>query len=124
MVSLFTAAAIYLLVWAILLLIKGAGTGAYVAFFFGVIFSLNMIQDFREYILKQKHRKLSGHKMQWYFEHFGRMYVSFIAATTAFCALQEIFPIEILNWTLPTVIGTLLIILSNKKYQKKMNIKI
>ena len=81
-----------------------------------------MVQDFREYILKQKARKLTGHKMQWFFEHFGRMYVSFIAATTAFTAIQEVFPIIILNWTLPTVIGTGLIILSNKKYQNKFGI--
>lgn len=121
--SVFTLAALYLFAFSIYLMIYWRSDFAYIALFFGIIFSVTVVQDFREYILKHKNRKLSGHKMQWYFEHFTRMYVSFIAATTAFTALQEVFPIVILNWTLPTVIGTVLIVLSSKKYQKKFGIK-
>ena len=61
--------------------------------------------------------------MQWYFEHFGRMYISYIAAMTAFAVIQNVFGVVLLDWMLPTVIGTGLIILSNRKYYKQFNIE-
>lgn len=124
-ISTFTLGALILLVWGILiLLLKENKTFGIIAVFFGAIFTFVTIQDFLEYVLNKKLRKLRGHKMEWYFEHYGRMYISFIAATTAFAALQNVFGIELLNWTLPTIIGTLLIILSGKRYRKKFMIKV
>lgn len=56
------------------------------------------------------------------YEHYTRMYISYIAAITAFSAIQNIFGIALINWILPTVIGTLLIILTGRFYDKKKGI--
>ncbi|MBK9014246.1 MAG: hypothetical protein IPM82_09185 [Saprospiraceae bacterium] len=109
--------------WGLYLILNGGNTFGIVALFFGVIFCLTTWQDFREFVLGKQIRKLSGHKMQWYFEHFGRMYISYIAAMTAFAVIQNLFGVTLLNWTLPTLIGTGLIILSNQKYYKQFNIE-
>jgi hypothetical protein len=123
-ISSFTLGALFLLVWGILiLLLKDNKTFGIIALFFGAIFTFVTIQDFLEYVLNKKLRKLRGHKMEWYFEHFGRMYISFMAAVTAFAVIQNIFFIELLNWILPTVIGTTLLIVTNKRYFKKFNIQ-
>ncbi len=116
-------AAIGALGWGIFLVLKHGGGFGIVALFFGAIFCWTTWQDFREFVLGKPIRKLSGHKMQWYFEHFGRMYISYIAAMTAFAVIQNLFGITLLNWTLPTLIGTGLIILSNRKYYKQFNIQ-
>jgi len=123
-ISSFTLGALVLLVWGVLILLLNENkTFGIIAIFFGAIFTFVTIQDFIEYVLNKKLRKLRGHKMEWYFEHFGRMYISFMAATTAFAAIQNIFYIELLNWILPTVIGTTLLIITNKRYYKKFNIQ-
>lgn len=117
------AVAVGTLGWGAYLVLKFGGGFGIVALFFGVIFCLAVGQDFREFVLGKPIRRLSGHKMQWYFEHFTRMYISYIAAMTAFAVIQNVFGITLLNWMLPTVIGTGLIILSNRKYYKQFNIE-
>jgi hypothetical protein len=123
-ISSFTLGALILLVWGMLiLLLKENKTFGIIAVFFGAIFTFVTIQDFLEYVLNKNFRKLRGHKMEWYFEHYGRMYISFMAATTAFAAIQNIFFVELLNWILPTLIGTTLLIITNKRNFKKFNIQ-
>lgn len=123
-ISAFTLGALFLLVWGILILVqKENKTFGIIALFFGLIFTFVTIQDFIEYVLNKKLRKLRGHKMEWYFEHFGRMYISFMAACTAFAVIQNIFFFTLLNWILPTFIGTALLIVTNKRYFKKFNIQ-
>ena len=111
------------LAWGVYLLLTNGGDFAYVALFFGAIFGLTTFKDFQEFVQGKSIRKLSGHKMQWYFEHFGRMYISYIAAMTAFSVIQDVFGVTLLNWALPTVIGTALINLSNRKYYKQFQIE-
>jgi hypothetical protein len=123
-ISSFTLGALFLFAWGVLiLLLKENKTFGIIAVFFGAIFTFVTIQDFLEYVLNKKFRKLRGHKMEWYFEHYGRMYISFMAATTAFAAIQNIFFVELLNWILPTLIGTTLLIITNKRNFKKFNIQ-
>jgi hypothetical protein len=123
-ISSFTLGALFLLVWGVsILLLKDNKTFGIIAVFFGAIFTFVTIQDFLEYVLNKKLRKLRGHKMEWYFEHFGRMYISFMAAVTAFAVIQNIFFVTLLNWILPTIIGTALLIITNKRYFKKFNIQ-
>lgn len=117
------AVAIGTLGWGLYLILNSGNTFGIVAVFFGAIFCLTTWQDLREFVFGKHMRKLSGHKMQWYFEHFGRMYISYIAAITAFSVIQNVFGITLLNWILPTFIGTCLIILSNQKYYKQFSIK-
>ncbi len=108
--------------WGISLIIGGEYFGV-VAAVFGVIFSITTISDYLDFIAGKKVRKHSGQKKQWYFEHITRMYVSYIAALTAFTVIQKIFTSTYLNWLLPTVIGTLLIIISQRFFSQKMEKK-
>ena len=58
-------------------------------------------------------------KLDWYFEHFTRMYISFIASITAFTSIQNLFKNNTLNFLMPTVVGFIAIILVTKTYKKK-----
>lgn len=106
----------------IYLFVLGKAVFAGVSFFFGIIFFLVTWSDVREFILLKANRRLSGHKMFWYFEHYGRMFISFMAAMTAFTVINEVFPIEWLNWIMPTVVGTALLILQNRRFFRKFRI--
>jgi hypothetical protein len=117
------AVALGTLGWGTYLLLRGGNMFGWVALFFGVIFSLTAGQDFREFVLGRPIRKLSGHPMQWYFEHFGRMYISYIAAMTAFAVIQNLFNPALLNWILPTIIGTILLMLTNRRYFARYQIE-
>lgn len=116
------AVALGTLGWGAYLLMNGGNVFGWVALFFGIIFSLTVGQDFREFVLGKPIRKLSGHPTQWYFEHFGRMYISYIAAMTAFTVIQQLFKPDLLNWILPTIIGTILLIITNRKYYAQHHI--
>lgn len=94
----------------------------YIGCFFGLIFSFSTFQDMRAFIWGQKTNSLHGHKLYWYFEHFTRMYISYIAAMTAFTVINAPFPIPILNWILPTIIGMGLIIVSTRYYKKRLKV--
>lgn len=59
-------------------------------------------------------------KLDWYFEHFTIMCISFIASVTAFTLIQDIFGDNTLNFLMPTVIGTVLIVIATKFYKKKL----
>lgn len=111
------------LVWGVRLLLRGHTTFGTIAGFFGLIFLLTTAQDLHEFILGQPIRRLSGHKMQWFFEHFSRMVISYIAAMTAFTAIQRPTPYPIVNWIGPSLIGTALIIWSNRSYEASMGIE-
>lgn len=89
---------------------------------FSLIFGLTVITDFREAIFQEKIRKLSRHKMYWFFEHYTRMYISMIAAFTAFSAIQQPFENQIVNWLWPTVAGTLILIYLGRKYREKFGV--
>lgn len=105
--------------YGVYLLVKGATAFGIISSFFGVIFSILGIQDINGYIRGKNNRRLSGHPMEWLFEHYGRMYISYIAAMTAFTVIQNPFPIVLLNWITPTFVGTALIILTGRFYRKK-----
>lgn len=117
------AAGLVTLGWGLLLLVAGKG-GAFgiIACFFGLLFSAAGLRDTRQFILGKRVGKMSGHPLNWWFEHYGRMYISYIAAMTAFTAIQQVFPLEILDWILPTFIGTALLILTNRYNRKKMGV--
>tara|TARA_B100000508_G_scaffold75230_1_gene58639 strand:+ start:110207 stop:110848 length:642 start_codon:yes stop_codon:yes gene_type:complete len=89
---------------------------------FSVIFGSFVFTDLREVVFGAKVRKLSKHKMYWFFEHYGRMYVSMIAAVTAFSAIQQPFGNQIVNWLWPTVFGTLILVYLGNKYKAKFGV--
>lgn len=112
------------LIWGAYILILGNITFGIVSVFFGAIFSFLCYQDINEFILGKPIRRLSEHPLQWYFEHFGRMLISYIAAMTAFSVINKVFGVVLLDWILPTFIGTAIIIILNRRYTKKFNIRI
>lgn len=110
-----------LLLLAVIALINANYFLVIIGFFFSAIFGYNTVIDLKEFVFGKKHRKGFGKKQNWFFEHFTRMIVSFIAAMTAFSAIQGIFGEgSILNWLLPTIIGTTCIFLTVRYYKKKM----
>lgn len=89
---------------------------------FSLIFGSMVLTDVREAVFQKKIRKLSRHKMYWFFEHYTRMYISMIAAFTAFSAIQAPFENQIINWLWPTVMGTLILVYLGGKYRKKYGV--
>jgi len=112
-------AAIALLYYAAVLYFKGQQSWPIILAVFGVIFLLTTTGDICKYILKKPFKKQIYGKSDWIFEHFTRMSISFIAAVTAFTSIQNVFQNNTVNFLLPTVIGTVLIRISTKRYKKK-----
>lgn len=113
-------AAIALLYYALVLYLKGQQSWPIILAVFGGIFLWTTAGDIFKYILKKPFKKQIYGKLDWIFEHFTRMSISFIAAVTAFTSIQNIFQNNTLNFLLPTVIGTILIRISTKTYKKKL----
>lgn len=89
------------------------------ATFFGSIFTVITLRDLRTYVLRKVEPDPNRMPWAWVNGHYVRMYISYIAAMTAFSAIQGLLPVELLNWIAPSVIGTLLIIVSGRYFQKK-----
>lgn len=90
--------------------------------FFGLIFSINVSKDVRAMFFGINKNRLSEHRMYWYFEHYTRFTISFIAALTAFSAIQNITGVVVINWLLPTLIGTIYLVAMGKKHRKQFKI--
>jgi uncharacterized membrane protein len=107
-----------LVAWGIYVLVAfGSGMGA-VALAFGGIGAAFLRTDINNYVNGPKQ------KMHWWFTHLGSMSGSYIAATTAFLVVNIQLPQY--NWTLwllPTVIGSILISRSVRKYKIQFGIK-
>mgnify|MGYP001627953799 CR=1 FL=1 len=112
--------ALYMLYFSCTLYLKDQISFAIIFFVFGSIFLYTTTQDFFKYVLNKPLTKQTYGKLDWYFEHFIRMYISFIAALTAFASVQNVFNNNTLNFLLPTVIGTLFINFATKNYKKKL----
>jgi hypothetical protein len=87
---------------------------------FGAIFLFTTVGDIFKYILDKPLKKQVYGKFDWYFEHFFRMSISFIAAVTAFTSIQNVFRHNTLNFLMPRVIGVILISFATKSYKKKL----
>ena len=87
---------------------------------FGGIFLFTTAKDVFKYVLNKPLEKQIYGKLDWYFEHFKRMCISFIAAITAFVSIQDVFKNNTANFLIPTFIGTILIVIATKFYKKKL----
>jgi hypothetical protein len=101
----------------LLLLIRGERVFSIVSLVFGTLFFSLVFKDLKAAFFKKD--DFNKEKMNWFYTHLGRMYISFIAATTAFLVIQNLFPHPLLNWLSPTVAGFILISLSLKHYRRK-----
>ena len=117
------ATSVYMLYAAVRLYLNGNTSFAIIFAVFGCVFLNSTIQDILKYIYHRKTKKEDLGKMDWYFEHFTRMSISFIAAVTAFTSVQNVFQENTLNFLLPPLIGTLLIVWAKRFYKKKFNLK-
>ena len=106
--------------YSIYLFITGENSFTYILAVFGVIFLFTTFKDISKYIFHKPLGKQPYGKLDWYFEHFIRMSISFIAAVTAFTSIQNVFNNNTLNFLLPTVIGVIFISLAIKSYKKKL----
>lgn len=114
--------AISMLYYAVTLFLKGEKSYSIIFTVFGVLFMFQTAQDITKYILNKPLKRQIYGKSDWYFEHFTRMCISFIAAVTAFTSIQNLFKNNTLNFLMPTVVGIVLINLATKSYKKKMKI--
>ncbi len=62
-------------------------------------------------------------RYNWYFVHIGNMLGAYIAAVTAFSAVNLYFLPTLLRWLWPTLIGTPLIFYWVRKYEKKFGVR-
>jgi hypothetical protein len=114
------AGAVVTILMGIRLISQGHSFG-WIGVFFGLIFCFLTFRDLKDYVLKYRSKKSDGGKSDWYFEHLKRMYISYIAAFTAFTVIQDLFHNSYMNWMLPTVIGFFLIVISKKYFRKKLD---
>jgi uncharacterized membrane protein len=83
---------------------------------FGIICAGFAANDLRNY----KVVKLNKSKHEWLFVHISRMCGAFIAATTAFAVINLTFLPGLLVWLAPTVIGSICIGYTIRKYKIKL----
>jgi hypothetical protein len=99
-----------LVVWGILLWPKGLAT---VALVFGIICMLFSTRDIQLFV---QGPKLKAH---WIFGHITSMGAGYVATWTAFVVTNVHFLPPVVVWLAPTVIGTICIALTTRKYQAK-----
>lgn len=102
--------------YAIYLLSQSAFTFGLVFLTFGLLFLFVTYPDLRQQIQGIAVDKRFGTPTYWLIEHLSRMLISLIAAVTAFSALQDVFGITLLNWLVPTGLGFLVVMLTQRRY--------
>ena len=107
---------------AVRFFLNGSNSFAIIFAVFGGIFLFTTIGDIAKYLFNKPQGKRPYGQQEWFFEHFKRMSISFIAAVTAFTSIQNVFGDNTLNFLLPTVIGTVLIKLATNFYKKKFSL--
>lgn len=96
---------------------------AAVFFGFGILFVRSATQDITKYVLAKPIKKQIYGNLDWYFEHFIRMFISLIPALTAFASIRGLFKEMALNFLIPTGFGIIMIKVAQIFYMKKFNIK-
>ncbi len=102
---------------AVQFLYKGATGMAIVLGVFGLIAFLMSLQDSQKFWLGKTSKRYQ--KRDWFFSHIVRMGASYIAASTAFAVTNLNFWPPLLNWLVPTIIGSILISRVSRSYYKK-----
>lgn len=112
--------ALTMLFYSVNLFLKNQNSFAIIFAVFGSIFLFTTVEDIAKFIIGKPLRRQKYGKLDWYFDHLKRMFISFIAAVTAFTSIQNVFSDNTLNFLLPTAIGLVLIKLSIDKFKKKL----
>jgi hypothetical protein len=93
--------------------LQAQGAGQVLFIVFGGAMIGNAIQTIRIYLQKTRQ------KNEWFFDHMNGMLASYIAAVTAFSAVNFNFLPTLIQWLWPSVIGAPLIAIWITKYKKK-----
>lgn len=98
--------AVVMILYALYLLYKGHITSGIILIFFGLLGTANAyLVDYR-IIINQRGKITINKRISL---HIGKMIGSYIAMSTAFVVVNNIFYFRILNWILPAIIGSFLI---------------
>jgi hypothetical protein len=116
------AIVLFMLFSTIYLVVKQHFIYASIASIFTILYAIVLKNDVLHYLFKKEIYTPKYGKMGWYIGHLIRMEVSFITAISAFVAVQNVFGNMILNFTLPGIIGGLLVVISKKYYVKKLKL--
>jgi hypothetical protein len=101
--------------WGIWALTLRSGMGM-TGIVFGAIGSVFLFKDVRSFVSPPKE------KMHWWFTHIGSMAGSYISAVTAFVVVNIQLPqYNWVLWVLPTVIGSVLITKTIRKYKNQFD---
>jgi uncharacterized membrane protein len=102
-----------LIVWGVWAWMQGSGMGI-VGLVFGLIGLTFLVNDVKTYI------NPPTEKMHWWYTHIASMGGSYIAATTAFVVVNIQLPqFQWVLWIIPSVIGSILISSTIRKYKKR-----
>ena len=107
LVLIMITASFIMFIYSLFLFWKAEITSGIILLFFGLIGIANSyLVDYRIYIKGDNLSLKREHKMSL---HIGKMVGSFIAMSTAFVVVNNIFYFRLLNWILPAIIGGFLI---------------
>lgn len=98
--------AVVMILYALYLLYKGRITSGIILIFFGLLGTANAYLVDYKIIIKQSGKITINKRISL---HIGKMIGSYIAMSTAFVVVNNIFYFRILNWILPAIIGSFLI---------------
>ncbi len=115
--------ALSLLGYAAKILMSANQNFGIIALVFGLLFGMSTSQDIAKYIFNKPLNKKDFGQMNWFFEHSGRMIVSFIAALSAFASIQNVFGNTTVNFLAPILLGVAYMIYTEKKYVKEFKFK-
>ena len=114
--------------WAAVALLAGSGVGmgstglvgafagtsfAPVVLAFAAIAVVFAVRDVRQFSTP------SDGPREWFFDHLTRMCAAYIAAVSAFSAVNFLFLPAVLRWLWPTLVGTPLIAYWTRRYRKR-----
>lgn len=111
--------AVLMIYYAITLFFKDEKSFSTIFAVFGGIFLFTTVKDIFKYVFNKRLDNSVYGNLDWYFEHFKRMCISFIAAITAFTSIQNLFNNNTANFLIPTFIGTVLIVIATNYYKNK-----
>jgi hypothetical protein len=106
--------------FAVFLLVKGNLSGGIIVAVFAFIFCSGTFRDVYYVFLVKKPELMYG-GMKWFFNHIGRIIGSYIAAITAFLVNVQPFGSHVVNWLLPTLLGSFVIARYLRRYKAKFS---
>ena len=114
----FALSSLLMLLFGITMLNQGYIGGGIIILVFSGIFLSGTVRDVYYVFIKRDHLAMYG-GMNWMFNHIGRMIGSYIAAVTAFLVNVQPFGSSMVNWLLPSLIGSFVISRFLRHYKTK-----